>query len=92
VLYGHGNGQKKKKINVKFCFNYTINGEIYNLTYIEPNVPDVMLTKAALVIYKLTSNEEDTFPYIFNNISEIKNEKIRFYSGMYNLYGNLRTY
>ena len=50
-----------------------------------------MLTKAALVIYKLTSNEEDTFPYIFNNISETKNEKIRFYSGMRNLYANLRN-
>jgi hypothetical protein len=44
-----------------------------------------------LVIYKLTSNEEDTFPYIFNNISETKTENKRFYSGMLNLYKNLRN-
>ena len=82
---------KKEENQCKYSFNYTIDGQIYNLTYIEPNVSDVMFTKAALVIYKLTSNEEDTFPYIFNNISETKNEKIRFYSGMRNLYANLRN-
>ena len=41
-----------------------------------------MLTKASLVIYKLTSNEEDTFPYLFNNISELKDENIKYNPGM----------
>ena len=81
----------KKENQCKYSFNYTINNEIYNLTYIEPNVSDTTLTKAALVVYKLTSNEEETFPYIFNNISETKDENKRFYSGMRTLYKNLRN-
>ena len=80
---------KKKENQCKYSFNYTINKEVYNLTYIEPEVEDTMLSKAALVIYKLTSNEEDTFPYIFLNISETKNENKRFYIGVLTLYKNL---
>ena len=80
---------KKKENQCKYSFNYTIDNEIYNLTYIEPEVPDTMLAKAALVIYKLTSNETDTFPYIFKNISETKNQDKRFYSGVVKLSTNL---
>ena len=45
---------KKEENQCKYSFNYTIDNKVYNLTYIEPPVPDVMLTKAALVIYNLT--------------------------------------
>ena len=81
---------KKEENQCRYSFNYTIKEVSYNLTYIEPPVPDVMFTKAALVIYNLTSNEEDTFPYIFKNISELKNENSRFAPGMLFLYKNLR--
>ena len=72
----------KKENQCKYSFNYTIDNEIYNLTYIEPEVPDTMLAKAALVIYKLTQDEKDAYPYIFKNISETKNVDKRFYSGV----------
>ena len=81
---------KKQENQCKYSFNYTINNVAYNLTYIEPQVADVMLTKAALVIYKLTSNEEDTFPYIFKNLSETEDEGKRYNPGMLFLYKNLR--
>ena len=81
---------KKVENQCKYSFNYTIDNVIYNLTYIEPPVSDVMLTKAALVIYKLTGNEEDTFPYIFKDLSESKSESKRFNKGMIDLYFNLR--
>ena len=81
---------KKEENQCRYSFNYTIEDVTYNLTYIEPPVADVMFTKAALVIYKLTSNEEDTFPYIFKDISELKDENKRFSSGMLFLYKNLR--
>ena len=81
---------KKEENQCKYSFNYTIDDKVYNLTYIEPPVHEVMLTKAALVIYKLTSNEADTFPYIFKNLSELKDENLRYYPGMTFLYKNLR--
>jgi hypothetical protein len=81
---------KKVENQCKYSFNYTIDNVIYNLTYIEPPASDVMLTKAALVIYKLTGNEEDTFPYIFKDLSESKSESKRFNKGMIDLYFNLR--
>ena len=82
---------KKEENQCVYSFNYTIDGEIYNLTYIEPTPDDTMFTKAALVIYNLTENEEDTFPYIFNDITELKSENKRFYSGMLKLTTNLRN-
>ena len=82
---------KKEENQCKYSFNYTIGDQVYNLTYIEPPVYDVILTKAALVIYKLTGNEEDTFPYIFKNLSELKDENLRFNPGMTELYKKLRN-
>ena len=81
---------KKEENQCKYSFNYTIDNKVYNLTYIEPPVYDVMLTKAALVIYKLTGDEDDTFPYIFKDISELKDENLKYYPGMTYLYKNLR--
>ena len=81
---------KKEENQCKYSFNYTIDGKVYNLTYIEPPVYDVMLTKAALVIYKLTGNETDTFPYIFKDLTETKDEDKKYYPGMTYLYKNLR--
>ena len=81
---------KKEENQCIYSFNYTIDGVDYNLTYIEPPASNVMLTKAALVIYKLTLNEEDTFPYIFKDLTETKNETLRFFPGMTYLYKNLR--
>jgi hypothetical protein len=48
-----------------------------------------MLTKAAFVIYKLTGDEDDTFPYIFKNLTELKDENLRYNPGMLYLYQKL---
>ena len=81
---------KKEENQCRYSFNYTIDNKVYNLTYIEPPVYDVMLTKAALVIYKLTGDEDDTFPYIFKNLTELKDENLRYNPGMLYLYQKLR--
>ena len=81
---------KNEENQCKYSFNYTIENRVYNLTYIEPPVPDVMFTKAALVVYNLTLNETDTFPYIFKNLSELKDENLRYNPGLTFLYQNLR--
>ena len=80
---------KKEENQCKYSFNYTIDKEVYNLTYIEPEVENTLFAKAALVIYKLTQDEKDAYPYIFKNISETKNIDKRFYEGLVKLASNL---
>ena len=53
----------------KCIYSFSIKGR--NLTYREPDVPEEMIARAALVLYRLTKNEKYK-KYIFKNISSTK--------------------